>query len=123
MVRKLEQVPLPEKIEQVLRTFGIEEVHPLQVELLRLFFEKGWLNEDGLVVYMFSKRKSKFRKHRSEFYLAKGEPYWKRRLLLHTVTILEKFKVIEVRRMRDPLTKRYRKYLFMPLEVLQKFIS
>lgn len=116
MVRKLEQVPSPEKIEQVLRTFGIEEVHPLQVELLRLFFEKGWLNKDGLVVYMFST-------HKSEFYLAKGEPFWKRKLLLHTVTILEKFKVIEVRRMRDPLTKRYRKYLFMPLEVLQKFIS
>lgn len=116
MSKKLVNVPTPEKIAQVLKEFGIKEPHPLQIELLSRFFRDSWVNKDGLVVYMFSTSRGKF-------YLAKDEPYAKRRLLLHTLTILEKFGIITVRKMRDPITKSYRKYIFMPNEVAEKFLS
>ena len=115
MSKKLVNVPTPEKIYQVLKSYGID-VHPLQIELLQRFFREAWINKDGLVVYMFSTSRGKL-------YIAKEEPYAKRRALLHTITILEKFGIITVRKMRDPITKSYRKYIFMPNEVAEKFLS
>ena len=116
MSKKLVNVPTPEKIAHVLKEFGIKDIHPLQIELLVRFFRNAWVNSDGLVVYMFSTNKGKL-------YVAKDEPYAKRKALLHTVTILEKFRILKVRIMRDPITKSYRKYLFMPNEVAEKFLS
>ena len=63
-----------------------------------------------MAVRMFSKDKGKL-------LIAKEEPYGKRRLLLHTITILENMKIIKVVRYKG------RKYLYMPENVLHVFES
>ena len=97
-------------IEKALKALGIENPHPLQVELLKRFFSRAHKTKHGMAVRMFSKNKGKL-------LIAKEETYGKRRLLLHTVTILERKGIIKVVRYKG------RKYLYMPENVVRVFES
>ena len=96
-------------IADALRELGIEEPHELQVEFIKRFFEHAHRTEKGYTVRMFAPN--------GELYIAKGEPYKKRQLLLHTLTILENRGLIKV------IIYKGRKYVFMPLEVAEVFLK
>lgn len=95
-------------IADALRELGIEKPHELQVEFIKRFFEHAYRTEKGYTVRMFAKN--------GELYIAKGEPYKKRQLLLHTLTILEDRGIVKV------IMFKGRKYIFMPLEVAEVFL-
>lgn len=95
-------------IADALRELGIEEPHELQVEFIKRFFKHAHRTGKGYTVRMFAPN--------GELYIAKGEPYKKRQLLLHTLTILEDRDIVKV------IVFKGRKYIFMPSEVAEMFL-
>ena len=96
-------------IADALRELRIKKPHELQVEFIKRFFEHAHRTEKGYTVRMFAKN--------GELYIAKGEPYEKRQLLLHTLTILEDRGLVKV------IICKGRKYIFMPLDVAEVFLK
>lgn len=115
MTKELFQIPSKEKIKSVLEELGIQ-YNDITVETLYRFFDKAWVNSKGnLATFMFVGK--------SEFYLAKGEPYWLRQKMMHEITNLEHAKIVSVEKVYNPKTKMFKKQIIMPKEIAEKFLS